>query len=140
MEIDRKNIFIFGEKKNPFTHTCPKYFDSFNIIEFKIIKSNDKCVYIPPKNDIWFLRWQHTYNTETIDFIFKPNLNIGNSVLGAYSNMFDEFQIENYFLDFSFGKEIKIRDNQIKLEIIDEKGLIIDLNEKEIEIYLILQI
>lgn len=138
MEYERKNIFIFGEK-NPLTYTLKKYFDSFSILELKIVDSN-KNIYLPPKNEIWFLRWQHTYNTETIEFLYKSNLNLGGSVLGAYSSLFDDFQCENYYLDFSLGKEIKIRDNQIKLEIVDEKGLQIDFNEKKLEIYLIIQI
>lgn len=139
MDIERKNLFIFGEK-NPLTYTCNRYFDSFNIVEFKILNSKDKSIFVPPNNEIWFLRWQHTYNTDTIEFIFKPNINLGNSILGSYSNIFDEFQCENYFLDFSFGKEVRIRDNQIKLEVVNEKGLTINFNENELEIYLILQI
>ena len=140
MDVERKNLFIFGENNNPMTYNCKNYFDSFCLLEFKIIQSNDKSTFIPPKNEIWFLRWQHTYNTETIEFSYKPNLNLGNSVLGAYGHIFDEFLCDNYFYNFSFGKPIRIRDNQIKLEVVDEKGLTINFNEKGLEIYLIIQI
>lgn len=139
MDIDRKNLFLFGEK-NPLTYSCKNYFESFSILEFKIIKANDKTIYVPPRNEIWFLRWQHTYNTDMIEFNYKPNLNLGNSVLGAYGQVFDEFQCDNNFLNYSYGRPIKIRDNQIKLEVVDEKGLAIDFNEKGLEIYLIIQI
>lgn len=139
MDIYKKNLFIFGET-NPLTFNCNNYFDSFSIVEFKIFNTNNRTIFVPPNNEIWFIRWQHTYNTDNIEFIFKPNLNLGNSVIGSYSNIFDEFQCDNYFLNFSFGKEIKIRDNQIKLEVVDEKGLTINFNEKGLEIYLIVQI
>lgn len=132
----KKNIIIFCNN-NPIIYNVNFTFDSFNILEFQILKNRE--IYVP-ENEIWFLRWQSSLLTKNVEFYFKPNQNLGSSILGLYGNIFSQFGCENNYLDLYFGLPIPIRDNQIKLELINEKGLLIDLENDNLEIFLTIQI
>lgn len=137
MDIKKKYLTILGEK-NGFTYTLKNYFDFFQIVEIQILNKTTREIYLP-ENEIWFLRWQHSFNND-MEFFNKNNVNLGNSILGLYSGTFLNFTNELTYIDLYYGNPIPIRDNQIKLEIVDEKGLLINFEKLNLEFFLMIQV
>jgi hypothetical protein len=131
-----KKIKFFFLKKNPIDLYFIDFINAITIEDFVII-NNDETVYNP--KEILFLRSEAPISNKVFDIYIEDN-KIGENVLGAYTQLGDALtwnKGEGNFINFDINSCYEIRGNTLKLELIDQQGMIFNLESKRLSIILI---
>lgn len=133
-----KKVKTIITDENPLNIKHEYYFNTITVEDLFII---DKTTKIPVKpKDFWYLRWPYSFQHDDFSIHLKVNENIGN-VVGIYHDSFNDYawnKNEGYYMSISGLSELQIRDDTIRFEIVDSKGIILKLKDFGLEMVLIL--
>lgn len=120
-----ENIFsktIIGQS-NPIQIFFPQIVENINITLFLVLDEKNEIIY---DDNLYFIRSQYSIpNDNNFDFKLESNQNLG-CVFGIYA---DGMASEEH--TFFLMKKIVLRSNTFNVEIVDEKGILINFKEKQ---------